>query len=162
MPKRGEQVQEKCMFIHFCGFGLGIPLLLKVRFHVDDPAGPDVQSYADKYLEVNVEGEWGLVCFEPLTRNNLNVLCRDLEGKFGLRSSSNTPRYYGSMRRLVDRHCTVPMSYKVPYKRQESVHLCVHSSISYFREFFLVRVTLTVALVCPMHLQLRGMDRMQR
>ena len=82
-------------------FGLCIPLLLKVRFHVDDPEGPEIQSYSDRYLEVKVNGEWGLVCYEPLTRSDLTVLCRDLQGKFGQRSRPSTASYYSSTKRLV-------------------------------------------------------------
>ena len=105
-------------------FGLCVALPLKVRFHVDDPDGPHVQSYADRFLEVNVEGEWGLVCFEPLNRSDLTVLCRDLEGKFGQWSRPGTPRYYGSTKRLVHTLGTFPTS-SFTCKQQESV-VCVH------------------------------------
>ena len=108
-------------------FGLCIALPLKVRFHVDDPDGPHVQSYADRFLEVNVEGEWGLVCFEPLNRSDLTVLCRDLERKFGQWSRPSTPRYYGSTKRLVHTLGTFPTS-SFTCKQQESV-VCVHMCV---------------------------------
>ena len=68
----------------------------QVRLHVDTNDPGQLQSiiYSDKYLEVNVEGEWGLLCYAPLTRNDLTVLCRDLEKKFGLRSRPGTAKYY--------------------------------------------------------------------
>ena len=66
---------------------------------MDDPDGPQVQSYSDKYLEVNVNGEWGLVCYDPLTRSDLTVLCRDLEGRFGQSSRPNTAEYYKGKKR---------------------------------------------------------------
>ena len=96
-----------------------------MRFHVDDPDGPHVQSYADRYLEVNVEGEWGLVCFEALSRSVLTVLCRDLEGKFGQWSRPGTPRYYSSTKRLV--HTLGPFPHLHSHANSKNL-LCVCGS----------------------------------
>ena len=78
----------------------------QVRFHADTDSPTDAVAVAvsDKFLEVNVEGEWGLVCFAPLSRSVLTVLCRDLEGTFGQWSRPGTPRYY-SGRKRCECHC---------------------------------------------------------
>ena len=73
----------------------------QVRFHADtnNPTHPQYLAHSDRYLEVKVNGEWGLVCYEPLTRSDLNVLCRDLQGKFGQRSRPSTASYYKGKKR---------------------------------------------------------------
>ena len=73
----------------------------QVRLHADviDPSRPQSLAHSDKYLEVNVNGEWGLVCYDPLTRSDLTVLCRDLEGRFGQSSRPNTAEYYKGKKR---------------------------------------------------------------
>ena len=93
----------------------------QVRFYADSyhPTHPRAVAMSDKFLEVNVEGEWGLVCFEPsLSRSVLTVLCRDLEGKFGQWSRPGTPQYYNGMKRC-ECHCsnciTTHSSVAVPY-----------------------------------------------
>ena len=75
-------VPKKVLFLMFSFLFLFVvlcllfdrPLLPQARFHEDRD---------DNFLEVNVGGLWGLVCFEMFNRSELNVICRDLSSRFG-------------------------------------------------------------------------------